>query len=86
MTTSTRWIATFSENDGRFQIHSSNHPWPLHTWRDRQDLMHAIQTLILWSWEHPSQGWRVASPWERLGDTDVLMTDVSPVRIVLEDR
>ncbi|MGG2462817.1 hypothetical protein ACO0M4_23865 [Streptomyces sp. RGM 3693] len=86
MTTSTRWIATFDEEVGQLDIYSSNGPGPMYTWRRRQDLTHAIQTLILWSWERPANGWRTAPQWERLGESDVLVADAWPVRISVEGR
>ncbi|MFH8346815.1 hypothetical protein [Streptomyces sp. NPDC018045] len=85
MSTATRWIATFNESIGRLDIISSDHPEPVHTWRRRQDHIHAIQTLILWSWERPERGFRTAALWERL-DGGLLVADAWPIRITVEDR
>ncbi|QKW48888.1 hypothetical protein [Streptomyces buecherae] len=81
-----RWIATFDEAAGRLEIYSSAHPTPVRTWQHRESLVDAVRTLILWSWEHPDEGWRTAALWERLGSSSVLVADVDPIRIVVENR
>ncbi|MFG2228053.1 hypothetical protein [Streptomyces sp. NPDC048644] len=82
----TRWIATYDETIGRLDIYSSNSARPVYTWRRRRDHMHATQTLILWSWEHPTDGWRTSLFWERQGETGLLVADAWPIRITVEDR
>ncbi|MER6912213.1 hypothetical protein ABT354_11115 [Streptomyces sp. NPDC000594] len=83
-TSTTRWIATYDTITGELCILSSDTSTPVRAWSRRPDLFAAIQTVILWGWENPTEAWRTGPLWIGIGDFYV--TEVEPIRITVEAR
>ncbi|MEV0445314.1 hypothetical protein AB0I84_07385 [Streptomyces spectabilis] len=77
------WHAEYAP-DGWFGIFRSDAASAVVSWTRRTDLTHAIQTVILWSWEHPATGFKVDKVW-KLRDDGRYVTAVTPVRISFEE-
>ncbi|MFD7336692.1 hypothetical protein ACFV98_11895 [Streptomyces violascens] len=81
----TDWHADFDPETGAFEIYRSDQAHPVHRWANRENELHAVRTLRLWSWENKTKAFEVGPLWELRGDGHYVAA-VWPVTLILEPR
>ncbi|MFF4952827.1 hypothetical protein [Streptomyces chattanoogensis] len=79
------WHGDYDPETGWFGIFRSDHERPVVSWDKRSDVVHAVQTLILWSWDRKS-GFTTDPLWGRRDEDGHYISEVTPITIKVEER